>query len=131
MTDDVIRAFVDAVVPSVGDDATAGATDIAAERYVAHYLGPDRVSRLAAALTSNGSAKFVSSDVQLRTKVILDLRRDPSLRSLIDSAVSLAISAVYGSWSGVPASEMDRAPLGWVLTGYPGPSRVRPEALEG
>lgn len=125
MSSGTLRAFAEAVLPGLANDTTAGAPDIAAERYAEHYLGEERARRLVSLLEGSLS-NFASADLASRAKVIRDLRRDPSSRPDIDAAVAAVVAAVYGSWSGRDErGDRTREPLGWALTRYPGPVRNR------
>lgn len=139
-----IRALADAVLPSPPDDETAGAADIAAERFVLHYLTflqPELPELLAAALDGLAAARLgVAYDAGLfetlshenRLAVVRALGEHDlaDLRDLADLVVVLITAAFYGEWTGQDESgTMTRTPVGWDLTGYPGPSDAVPGLL--
>jgi hypothetical protein len=71
-----------------------------------------------------GSA-FVDLTLDERGAVIQRLTQHevPDIRDLGDLLLALTLGAVYGEWSGLDADgELTRAPLGWELTGWPGPA---------
>lgn len=111
----ILRALGEVVCPGLDADATAGAPDIAAERFVAHYLSPDTVARIVASLGSG----FAGMKLLERTEHVERLRLDPQVRRDLDAAAAATLLAVYGSWSGRDADgHLERMPLGWSLTGY-------------
>jgi len=125
----VLRAFCESVCPGLASDATAGAPDIAAERYVQHYLAPATVARIVEALERGSS--FVGLDPGQRLERIERCRLDAGTRRDLDAAAAATLLAVYGSWSGRDAAgEPVRTPLGWQLTGFGGPSPSRLDQLE-
>lgn len=142
--EDTIRALADAVVPSPPDDETAGASDVAAERFVVHYLtflAPELPGLLAAALDGVAAARagvpyeeglFESLDHEQRLAALRGLGEHESsdLRQLADLAVALITAAFYGEWTGQDESgAMTRTPVGWDLTGYAGPADAIPGLL--
>jgi hypothetical protein len=125
-----LRAFCEIVCPGLASDATPGAPDLAAERYVAHFLEPGTRTLLADAL-DGGDQPFLELDAAARAERIERMRLDAGLRRLVDGAAAATLLAVYGSWSGEPGTDaLARVPLGWDLTGFPGPTRSRLDALD-
>lgn len=115
MSETILRAFCEAICPGLDADATAGAPDIAAERFVAYHLAPETVARIASAL----GAGFANLKVAERLEAVERLRLDPSVRSDLDAAAATTLLAVYGSWSGRDADgALERTPLGWQLSGF-------------
>lgn len=123
-----LRAFCESVCPGLASDATAGAPDIAAERYVEHYLSQTTLERVMDALDRDGA--FVSLNAVERSDRIDRLRLDAGTRRDLDAAAAATFLAVYGSWSGRNVDgELVRAPLGWQLTGFGGPSSSKLDSL--
>lgn len=123
-----LRAYCAAICPGLEGDATAGAADIAAERYVAHYLAPATLERILEALDRDG--RFVSLRESEQLERIGKLRFDAGTRRDLDAAAALTFLAVYGSWSGRdPDGSLARPPLGWELTGYTGHPRSKLDQL--
>jgi hypothetical protein len=131
--DRTLRAVAETVVPGPPGDEAYGAPEIEAERFLAHYLETliPGLSEGVVTLLDGLAAEQVSE------KTFADLRRDEratvlqrlsshemqDLRDLGDLLIVLSIAAVYGEWSGLDSDgELTRVPLGWELTGWPGPS---------
>src|SRR2546425_12952786 len=107
---ETIRALAEAIIPSPPDDDTAGASDIAAETFVTHYLEfvqPGLEEILAASL--DGAAAnyiagefsaglFASLTAEDRLHVIRALAGHDvkELRELADLAILLSFAAYYG-----------------------------------
>lgn len=128
-TDAILRAFCESVCPGLATDATAGAPDLAAERYVQHYLAPETIARIVEALDRGSS--FVALDPEQRLERIDRARLDAGTRRDLDSAAAATMLAVYGSWSGRDADgTLVRTPLGWQLTGFAGPLASKLDELE-
>ncbi|HVL89797.1 MAG TPA: hypothetical protein VM841_06130, partial [Actinomycetota bacterium] len=93
-----IAALAEAVIPSPPDDQTAGAGDVAAERFVLHYLtflDPSLPGLLAAALDGVAAARrsvpfeaglfeAMDSEERLRALRLLGEHEDPGLRDLAE-----------------------------------------------
>lgn len=120
-----LRAFCEAIVPGLDADPTPGAPEVAAERFVAHYLGEARVAALVTMLDeAAGARRFVELEAAARTTLVGRLAERPNVRV----ATALTLAAVYGSWSGHDEQGvLAGRPLGWDLTGYAGPVRARAE----
>jgi hypothetical protein len=131
--DRTLRAVAETVVPGPPGDEAYGAPEIEAERFLAHYL-ETLIPGLSEGVVTllDGLAAEQASE-----KTFADLRRDEratvlqrlsshemqDLRDLGDLLIVLSIAAVYGEWSGLDSDgELTRVPLGWELTGWPGPS---------
>lgn len=137
-----LRALAETLVPGPPHDATLGAPDIEAERFVAHYLEvvipglSEGVATILDGLAAEvrGGAPFADLSLDERAAVLerLSAHEVADLRELADLLMSLAIAAVYGEWSGQDESGrlVDR-PLGWDLTGWPGPSDGYPALMRG
>jgi gluconate 2-dehydrogenase subunit 3-like protein len=128
-----LRALAETVVPGQPNDPTQGAPEIGAEGFIQHYLEsviPGLSEGVATILDGiatelrEGSA-FVDLTLDERGAVIQRLTQHevPDIRDLGDLLLALTLGAVYGEWSGLDADgELTRAPLGWELTGWPGPA---------
>jgi hypothetical protein len=138
--DETLRALAEAVVPGHPHDSTLGAAEIGAEGFISHYLEsmiPGLSEGVATILDGmatelrEGSA-FVDLTLDERAAVIRKLCQHEvaDLRDLGDLLLALSLGAVYGEWSGLDADgELTRAPLGWELTGWPGPAEGYPSLL--
>lgn len=125
-----LRAFCEIVCPGLSTDATAGAPDVAAERYVAHYLAPATLERVVEHL-DRGDKAFIELRGGERLERIERVRLDAGARHDLDAAAALTLLAVYGSWSGRDAQgAFVRPPLGWQLTGFAGFGDSKLDALE-
>jgi hypothetical protein len=131
-TDATLRAVAETVVPGPPHDDTLGAAEIEAERFIAHYLESlipglaDGVATILDGLAAEVrvDASFTSLSIDERTVVLQRLCKHdlPDLRDLGDLLLALSLASVYGEWSGLDADgELSRTPLGWELTGWPGP----------
>ena len=137
-----LRAAADVFVPSPPDDALPGASEVEADRFIAHYLDAilpglsatvaqlldERASRL-----SGAAVAFADATADERTAVIASFDDDEvaELRQLPQLLGMLTLGAVYGSWTGEDASgALVREPLGWQITGFDGPSRGRRTRLQ-
>jgi hypothetical protein len=135
-----LRAFAEAVVPGHPHDRTLGAAEISADQFIAHYLEsviPGLSEGVATILDGmatelrEGSA-FADLSLDDRATVIRKLTQHeiPDIRDLGDLLLALTLGAVYGEWSGLDADgELTRAPLGWELTGWPGPAEGYPSLM--
>ncbi len=131
--DETLRALAETVVPGPPHDGTLGAADIEAERFISHYLEsviPGLSEGVATILDGmatelrEGSA-FVQLSLDDRAAVLQRLCAHDvqDLRELGDLLLALCMASVYGEWSGLDAAgELTRTPLGWELTGWPGPA---------
>lgn len=131
--DRTLRAVAETIVPGPPHDETLGAAEIEAERFLAHYLeglipglaeGVATILDGLAAERAPGSA-FADLSLDVRAAVIEGLcsHEMEDLRDLGDLLVVLSTAAVYGEWSGLDADgELTRVPLGWELSGWPGPT---------
>lgn len=139
-----IAALAEAVIPSPPDDATAGAADVAAERFVLHYLtfiDPSLPELLAAALDGVAAARqsvpfeaglfeALAPDDRLLALRLLGEHDDPGLRDLTELALTLIMAAYYGEWTGQDESgALTGTPVGWDLVGYAGPADSVPGLL--
>ena len=138
--DETLRALAETVVPGPPHDETFGAAEIEAERFIAHYLEsviPGLSEGVATILDGmatelrEGKA-FVDLTLDERASVLQRLTQHEmqDLRELGDLLMALAFAAVYGEWSGLDSNgELTRTPLGWELTGWPGPAEGYPALL--
>jgi len=138
--DETLRALAETVVPGPPHDETFGAAEIEAERFIAHYLEsviPGLSEGVATILDGmatelrEGKA-FVDLTLDERATVLQKLTQHEmqDLRELGDLLMALAFAAVYGEWSGLDSNgELTRTPLGWELTGWPGPAEGYPALL--
>jgi gluconate 2-dehydrogenase subunit 3-like protein len=136
--DRTLRALAEAVIPGPPHDDTFGAAEIEAERFIAHYLETlipglaEGVETILDGLAAQRvpDAAFADLSLEDRASVLESLATHDvaDLRDLGDLLIVLSIAAVYGEWSGLDADgELTRSPLGWDLTGWPGPvDGVRP-----
>jgi hypothetical protein len=119
-----MRAYCALVCPGLAQDATAGAPDIAAERYVIHYLTPPTLDRIIEALDRD--TRFIDLKPSEQKDKVARLRFDANTRRDLDVAAALTLMAVYGTWSGRDEhGDLVRAPLGWQLASYSGPTPLR------
>jgi hypothetical protein len=127
-----LRALAEAVVPGPPHDETLGAAEIEAERFIAHYLElvipglSEGVATMLDGLAAEAQpgAAFADLDLAQRASVLERLTQHEvaDLRELGDLLLALAVASVYGEWSGQDEQgELFRTPLGWELTGWPGP----------
>ena len=137
---ETLRALAETVVPGQPDDPTPGASAVEADRFVEHYLDVvqpglaasvcDTLDRLAG--DRRRGATFASLHRGERAGVLDALWEHPSeeVRDLAVLLSTLAIAAVYSEWSGIDGDgSMVRRPLGWELTGFPGPRSGVPSLL--
>lgn len=135
-----LRAAAEVFVPGPPHDATPGAPDVSAERFIAHYLDlampglaagvPVLLDQLAASMF--GGPPFRDLGIDERAKVLdaLSEHEVEQLRELPVVLGLLTVGAVYGEWTGTnEAGELIGTPLGWALTGFAGPVRARPDLL--
>ncbi|MFN2614778.1 MAG: gluconate 2-dehydrogenase subunit 3 family protein [Actinomycetota bacterium] len=136
-----LRAAAEVFVPGSPDGETIGAPDIEAERFLEHYLDyvlPGLAVAVTQLLDATATERFGRSFAVLsldeRTTVldaigehdVEKLREIPALLGL------LSVAAVYGEWTGLDGEgALVRAPVGWDMTGFPGPSRGRDHLLRG
>lgn len=126
-----LRAFAEAVVPT---DDTVGAADVDAAAFVEHYLevaDPGTAELLAAALDVVADGTFADLDVVRRLDAIADLSRgDARVAAVADLAYRLVVAAFYGEWTGQDETgALASMPVGWELSGYPGPVAAAPSLL--
>lgn len=137
---ETLRAAAEVFVPGPPHDPTPGAADVAAELFISHYLDY-LVPGLAAGVPSLldqlagehfDGRRFVELDLEQRA-LVLELLGEHSVEQLRELPVligALAVAAVYGEWTGQDADgNLVRAPIGWRMTGFDGPSRGRPGLL--
>jgi hypothetical protein len=131
--DQTLRALAEAVVPGPPHDDSFGAAEIEAERFIAHYLDAlipglaEGVGTILDGLATElrPDSDFVALSLEDRAQVLQRLTQHEvqDLRELGDLLMALSLAAVYGEWSGLDEhGELTRVPLGWELTGWPGPS---------
>jgi len=129
---ETLRALAETVVPGPPDDPTPGAVSIEAERFMAHYLdvvSPGLAATVCATLDEMAAdrhrgATFASLHRGERAAVLDALweHHDERMRERAILISRLAIAAVYSEWSGTDGGRrLVRRPLGWELTGFPGP----------
>jgi hypothetical protein len=138
--DATLRALAETVVPGPPHDDTLGAAEIEAERFIAHYLEsviPGLSEGVATILDGmavelrEGTA-FVDLTLEERAGVLKRLceHEVQDLRELGDLLLALSFASVYSEWSGLDSNgELSRTPLGWELTGWPGPAEGYPSLL--
>ncbi len=128
-----LRAVAETVVPGPPGDESFGAPEIEAERFLAHYLETlipglsEGVVTLLDGLAAEKRTETTFADLSPadRAEVLqrLSSHEVADLRDLGDLLIVLSLAAVYGEWSGLDSGgELTRVPLGWDLTGWPGPS---------
>ena len=138
--DATLRALAETVVPGPPHDPSFGAAEIEAERFIAHYLESlipglsEGVATILDGLASEvrSETAFVSLSLDERAGVLQRLTQHEiaDLRELGDLLLALSFAAVYGEWSGLDEhGELARAPLGWELTGWPGPAEGYPSLM--
>ena len=131
--DRTLRAVAETVVPGPPSDEAFGAPEIEAEVFLAHYLETlipglsEGVVTLLDGLAAEAvpGKTFADLSAAERGDVLQRLASHEvgDLRELGDLLIVLSIAAVYGEWSGLDQNgELTRVPLGWELTGWPGPS---------
>jgi len=129
-----LRAAAAVFVPGAPHDASPGAADVEADRFLAHYLDliqPGLGEGAAALLDEVARARFqgrafASLEVAERVQVLDSIEHHDveQLRELPSVLGFLAIAAVYGEWTGQDErGRVVRRPLGWDLTGFGGPGR--------
>jgi hypothetical protein len=135
-----LRAAAEYFVPGSSIDATPGAADVEADRFLSHYLDfvlpglasgvPELLDNLARERFDGRAFADLTLDERgavfdaLETHEVEQLRELPSLIGL------LSVAAVYGEWTGQDADGvLVRKPLGWQLAGFEGPTRARPRAM--
>jgi hypothetical protein len=128
-----LRAVAETVVPGPPRDEAFGAPEIEAEVFLAHYLETlipglaDGVVTILDGLAADAVPEktFLDLSPEERSAVLQRLASHEvaDLSDLGDLLIVLSIAAVYGEWSGLDSNgELTRVPLGWELTGWPGPS---------
>jgi hypothetical protein len=131
--DRTLRAVAETVVPGPPADEAFGAPEIEAERFLAHYLDTlipglsEGVVTILDGMAAERKEGVAFADLSLEDRgTILETLASHEmndLRDLGDLLIVLSIAAVYGEWSGLDSDgELTRVPLGWELTGWPGPS---------
>jgi hypothetical protein len=130
--EETLRALADVVVPGPPDDPTPGAAGVEAERFISHYLDvamPGLAGQVPALLDELASVRrpgvAFAALRRVDREAVLEGLADhpvPEMRELATLLVALSIASVYGEWSGQDADgAIVRRPLGWELTGWPGP----------
>lgn len=138
--DATLRALAETVVPGPPHDESFGAAEIQAERFIAHYLDSlipglaDGVVTILDGLAAerHPDTAFASLSMEERGAVLrrLTSHEVQDLRELGDLLLALSLAAVYGEWSGLDEhGALTREPLGWELTGWPGPAEGYPALL--
>lgn len=137
---ETLRALAETVVPGPPDDPTPGAGSIEAERFIGHYLDlvePGLAARACTMLDRMAGdrrhgATFTALHRGERAAVLDALWEHPAeeMRDLAILLTRVSIAAVYSEWSGTDRSgRLVRRPLGWELTGFPGPRQGAPGLL--
>jgi Gluconate 2-dehydrogenase subunit 3 len=138
--DETLRALAEAVVPGPPHDDSFGAAEIEAERFIAHYLDAlipglsEGVGTILDGMATELRAEtsFAQLSLEERGAVLQRLTQHEvaDLRELGDLLMALSLAAVYGEWSGLDEhGALTREPLGWELTGWPGPAEGYPQLL--
>ena len=138
--DETLRALAEAVVPGPPHDDSFGAAEIEAERFIAHYLDaliPGLAEGVGTildglAIELRPDTSFASLTLEERGAVLQRLTQHEvaDLRELGDLLMALSLASVYGEWSGLDENgALSREPLGWELTGWPGPAEGYPSLL--
>lgn len=138
--DATLRALAETVVPGPPHDGTFGAAEIEAEKFIAHYLEsviPGLAEGVATILDGMAvevreGAAFPDLSLDERAGVLKKLSEHAvqDLRELGDLLLALSLASVYGEWSGLDSNgDLSRMPLGWELTGWPGPAEGYPSLL--
>ncbi|MGH2727965.1 MAG: gluconate 2-dehydrogenase subunit 3 family protein [Actinomycetota bacterium] len=131
--DRTLRAVSETIIPGPPGDESFGAPEIEAERFLAHYLETlipglsEGVVTLLDGLAAEQVPEKAFADLSIDERAtVLQRLSQPEvadLRDLGDLLIVLSLAAVYGEWSGLDSGgELTRVPLGWDLTGWPGPS---------
>jgi hypothetical protein len=129
---DTLRALAETVVPGPPEDSTPGAGSVEAERFLERYLDaalPGLAASVCAMLDQMAAdrrrgATFATLHRGDRAAILDRLWEHPmeELRDLAVMLSMLSIAAVYSEWSGTDDDgRLVRRPLGWELTGFPGP----------
>lgn len=132
-----LRAAAEVFVPGSNTDATPGASDVAAELFISHYLDfllPGLAAGVPALLDEVAAQHFegrpfAGLDMAARERVLdlLAVHEVEQLREIPQVLGILSLAAVYGEWTGQDADgRLVRRPLGWQLAGFDGPVRARP-----
>lgn len=127
---EVIRAAVEAVVPSV--DGEPGAAELGVERHVVESIEafvPGFVELLASLLNAYAAdvrpgAGFIELDVQERQRVLraMSLEENPDMRDVVDALLVFTYGGFYSEWTGRDdATGALMSPRAWADTGYHGP----------
>lgn len=135
-----LLAAAEVFVPGLAHDSAPGAPEIAADRFLSHYLElvmpglADGVSSLLDHLAAEAheGRRFVDLSLEERARVLDGVRTHEiaDLRRLPDLLAALTLAAVYGEWTGQDEEgRLVRRPLGWDLTGFPGPTDGDPSLL--
>lgn len=136
-----LRAAAAVYVPGPPDDDTAGAAEIEADRFIAHYLDyllPGLAAHVPSLLDQateiiGEETGFADASLEERRRALASFATHeiPQLRELPRIIATLTLGAVYGAWTGQDADgRVIRAPIGWQQTGYDGPSRGRRRLLD-
>ena len=134
-----LRAAAEVFVPGSDRDTTPGASDVAAELFISHYLEfvmPGLAAGVPSLLDETAAARFGRSFAALglaEREDVLDAIASHEVEQLRDIPLALGIlsvAAVYGEWTGQDAEgNLIRRPLGWQLARFDGPVRARPTLL--
>ena len=139
--EETLRALAETVVPGPPHDETFGAAEIGAEGFIIHYLEsviPGLAEGVATILDGMATelregTSYVELTLEERTYVLQKLcaHEVADLRDLGDLLFVLSMASVYSEWSGLDeAGELTRTPLGWELTGWPGPADGYPSLMK-
>lgn len=131
--DRTLRAVSETIIPGPPGDEAFGAPEIQAEVFLEHYLETlipglsESVTTMLDGLAADEVSGKDFADLSTADRVTVLKRLTshelPDLRDLGDLLIVLSMAAVYGEWSGLDSNgELTRVPLGWELTGWPGPS---------
>lgn len=135
-----LLAVAEVFVPGLESDPTPGAPEIAADRFLSHYLEmvmpglaegvPSLLDQLAG--EAYEGRRFADLSLDQRAAVLDRIRSHElaDLRPLPDLLAVLTLAAVYGEWTGQDEEgRLVRRPIGWDLTGFPGPTGGDPTLL--
>src|SRR5207248_3351934 len=126
----IVRAAVDAIVPSV--DGEPGAAALGVDRHVVESIEafiPGFVDLLASLLTAYAAevrpgASFTDLDVEERHRVLraMSLEENPDMQDVVDGLLVFTYGGFYSEWTGRDdAPGALTPPRAWADTGYHGP----------
>jgi hypothetical protein len=138
-TVEVIRAAVDAIVPSV--DGEPGGADLGVERHVVESIEafiPGFVELLASLLNAyaadvRAGASFGQLSIEDRQRVLraMSLEENPDMQDVVDGLLVFTYGGFYSEWTGRDEATGGLVrPRAWADTGYQGPVLGHPAYRE-